>query len=139
MKARNSPKARRRDKGVTSELLPGVGIGKVNFHGREPTAFDRVKKGVRGMRQCTRVDDDSVEALVGRCVHPIDQQALMVALPTHHFNVQSPRGLRQPRMDLFEGRSAVDLRLTLAEAVEIRTAEHQDAEQRRGPAPPGCR
>ena len=139
VKARHSSEACGRDEGLASELLPGVGIGKVNFHSGEPAAFDGVKEGVGRMGQRTRVDYDTVEALVGCCVHPIDQQALMVALPAHHFDLQSPRGLSQPRMDLFEGRRAVDLRLTLTQAVEIRAAEHQDTEQRGGPAPPGRR
>jgi hypothetical protein len=82
-----------------------------------------------GVREAARVDHDAVAAPAGG-VDPVDQRALVVGLEGLQARPSLARHVLQVRVDLAQGRGAVDLGLALPEEVEVGAVQHQDAHRR---------
>src|SRR6478609_4781990 len=109
---------------VVAELLAGVDVADVHLDAGHPAGRERVAQGDRGVGVARGVDDEAGDAGTA-LLHPVDEGALVVALPEVEQQTGSPGGLEAERLDVGEGRAAVDLRLALAEEVEVGAVEHQ--------------
>ena len=120
---------------VVDRLAP-VDVGDVQLDDRAGKHLQRVEDRDRGEGEAGRVDDDA-GALVDRLVDPVDDLALAVRLVEANGRVAGR--LAAHRLDLGERRRAVDLRLALAEPVQVRAVEDVDRFHRLSPISPGSR
>ena len=99
-------------------------VGNMDLDDRKLRGVQRVEQGDRGVGKGAGVDDDAGIA-VARRLDAVDQHALVVALREFDREPQ-PLGFGPAcLLDVGQGLAAVDLRLTLAQHVEIGPVEHQ--------------
>jgi len=67
-------------------------------------------------------------------MQPVDQRPLMVRLEEHHINAEPARRTGHQRLDVIERLSAIDLRLTSSEEVQVRPVHHQYPQHHASPS-----
>src|SRR5919108_196656 len=91
-------------------LLAVVDVREVNLHDRRGQQFERVANRVRVMGPRSWVDNDTV-CPVERVVAPIHVLAFVVRLPAPYVAAELGGPFVNSRLELVEGRPAVDLRI----------------------------
>ena len=110
---------------MVAEAFALVDVRDVDLDHRPVEGLERVKDGDGGMGEGGRIDDDA-RGGVPRLVDPVDQLALVVGLPEVDDQPVRGGGRDAQCLDVGEGGGAVDLRLSLAEEVEVGSVEHED-------------
>jgi hypothetical protein len=111
------------------ELLARVDVREVHLDHRQLARDQRVAQRHTRVCQPAGVDDDRA-VRAARRLDAVDQLALVVGLERLHGRAALGRQLAQARVDLGQGGAAVDLRLALAEQVQIRAVQDQDLHRR---------
>src|ERR1700685_1128863 len=107
------------------EGLALVDIGNVHFDDRPGEGVERVEDGDRGVGEGGGIDDDAGGALAGG-VNEVDDLVFAVALMELDRKPELLADAAAVRLDLGERLAAVNLRLTLAEQIEIGTVQDDD-------------
>jgi len=102
----------------------------MDFDDRDSDRGDRVGDRVGVMRVRAGIDDDAAAGLAGS-VQRVDDRTFGVVLLADDLDAELFRARGDRGIDLREGDRSVDLRLALAEQVEIRPVYDQDAHRRR--------
>src|SRR5690606_2575731 len=110
----------------SSELFARVDIGDVDLGEREQHPGERVAEGYRGVSESSRVDHDALAILASR-VNRIDQDAFVIALHAAHLEACFGSRFCSDPFDVCQRMSAVYLRFSGAEQVEVRAVDEQDA------------
>src|SRR5262249_27627150 len=101
-----------------TERLARVNVRQVHFISADLHRLDGVAQRVRVVRQSAGVEDQPLHpAPLG--VELVDQRPLVIALKNSKLEPQLARPGAQPRVELGELRRAVDLRLALAQKVQV--------------------
>src|SRR5262245_53826676 len=98
-----------------------VDVCDVQLDDRAVEHLQGVKDRQRREGECGRIDDDTGSA-VDRLMDPADDLGLAVRLP--EFDRVGARRLAAIALDIGQGRLAVDFRLALAQAIEVRTIQN---------------
>ena len=114
-----------RDVGVVAEALALVDVGDVHLDHRPLEGVEGVEDGDRGVGEGAGIDGDSNGLLAG-LVDPVDDLALPVRLQEAEGEAELGGQRGAVALDVGEGLVAVDLRLALAEEVEVRSVEDID-------------
>ena len=108
--------------GVVPEALALVHVRDVHLEDRALEGVERVEDGDRGVGEGARVDDDAAGALP-RLVDPVDDLVFAVALVEAEAELQLRRQRAAGGLDVGESLVPVDMRLALAQKIEVRTVE----------------
>ena len=127
----------RTDIGVMAEAFTLVDVGKMHLDHRQLGGIESIEQGDGGMAVGAGIDDDATIGLA-RGLYAIDQHALVVALGELDGDPQALGFAPAGFLDVGQGLAAVDLRLPLAQHVEIGPVEHQHRLRSR-PTPGGLR
>ncbi|OPZ04388.1 MAG: hypothetical protein BWZ08_02709 [candidate division BRC1 bacterium ADurb.BinA292] len=119
----------RRDR-PAAELLAGVDVGDMHFDHRQADPRDRVAQRHRRVAVTPRVDDHAVAA-VARPVQRVDQLPFLIALVKFHVDRQTARLPAQPVLQILQRLMTVDFGLAVAEQVQIRAVQHENAHDAR--------
>src|SRR3954454_19591418 len=115
--------------GVLPELLARVHVRHVHLHDRHVRARDRVPQRHRRVRVGAGVqhhaDDVPGGVAAARLLHPVDELALVVALPGLHLQAVAVRLLPAEGLHVRQRRRPVDRRLPGAQQVQVRAVEHE--------------
>lgn len=108
-----------------TKFFTGMDIGEMNFYGRNFDARDGVAQGDAGVGIGGGVQNDGVEYPLG-LLNPRNQFALHVRLSEVNFRSQLPGPFADGGLDVRQGGPAIDIRLALAEEIEIWPVEKKD-------------
>ena len=106
------------------EALTLVDVGKMNLDSRSLGCIQRIEQGHGRMGVGAGIDDDAGIPLAGS-LYEVDQNALMIALREFDRKTQAQCFGPARFLDVRQGLVAVDLRLPLAQHVEIWPVEYQ--------------
>ena len=124
--ARDDPTTDRGDHRMVPEGFAGVNIREMDLNGGDP---DR-RNGVAQVDACVSigrgVQDDHIKLAFG-LLYPLDQLALEVGLAKPDVDSASLSETSYLRFDVRKRCSSVNLRLTLAQEIQIGTVQEQDA------------
>ena len=113
--------------GVAAEFLALADVGDVHLDGgARGDALQGVVQGDAGVGVGAEVDDESLGAAVGERVDAVDERALVVGLEEADRHAELPGLGADESLKVLERGRAVDLRLALAEPVEIGTVKDGD-------------
>src|SRR5207302_9315440 len=120
----HSPRGTRGD-AAGAELLAGVDVGDVHLHHRHRERLETIVEGKRVVRERARVDDDPGR---GRrlLLQEVDDLAFVVALEQRHLRVALSRGFANHLVQVGQRSGAVDVRLALAEQVQVGAVDDAD-------------
>src|SRR5258708_11787072 len=107
------------------ERLALVHIGNVHRDDRRYEGVQRVEDGDRRMGEGGGVDDDAGGALAS-AVNPVDKLVFAIALMKLNRKPKLAADAAAVRFDVGERFAAIDLRLALAEQIEIWTVQDDD-------------
>src|SRR5438045_475901 len=119
----------RRDQGLVPELLPGVDVGKVNFDGGDSGGGNGITQRNTGMGVGRSVENDDVE-LVFCLLNPGDEFACEIGLAEVDVGSGFSGTLADLGFDIGQGGPSVQLRLALAEEVQVGAIEKEDLHSR---------
>jgi hypothetical protein len=105
----------------------------VDLDGGKADGGDGVAERDRRMRVRAGVEENGVEP-AGGLVDPLDELALVVRLARVDLDAELRAEAAERRVDLRERRTAVDIRLTRPEEVEVGPMKDEDSQSR--PPPP---
>src|SRR3990170_7349403 len=103
-------------------LLPLGDVREMDLDDRPPEELDGVADRVAVVRPRTRVEDDPVRP-APRVVAPVDELALVVRLEAADGDVECPRPLVDPRLELVVGEAAVESRIAVRKCVQVRSVD----------------
>ena len=106
-------------------LLALEDVREVHLHDGHGEELERVADRPRVVRPGTGIRDHAVRPLV-RLVAPVDELALVVRLPAARRALELEGPLVDPRLELGEPETAVELGITASEHVEIDAVQHRD-------------
>src|SRR5208282_5662073 len=110
---------------MAPEVLALMHVGDVHFDDGPFESMERVEDGDRRVGEGSRIDDDAGRASP-RFVDPVDDLVLAIALMELDLEPELAADAPAIRLDLGEHLAAVNLRLALAEQVEIGTVQDSD-------------
>ena len=112
----------RSDDGGVTEFLTLVDIGHMYLHHRKRNGGDGIAQGISIMGKGTGIENNTV-ILQGSLVYAVDENALVIRL--NEIEGDAERGCRvvQNVVDFVESSGAVNVRLTQAGHIKIRSVE----------------
>src|SRR6266849_2889936 len=111
-----------------SKLLARVDVGEVDLHHREGKRLQAIVEGERVVRERSRVDDHAGRTRRLR-LQAVDDLPLAVALAKGHLHFQLRRTRSHHVVQVWQRPRAVDLRLPLAEKVQVGSVDDHDLSQ----------
>src|SRR5712692_3331218 len=111
-----------------SKLLARVDVRDVNLHHRERKRLQTIVDGERVVRERARVDDHAGRTRRLR-LKEVDDLSLAVALEKGHLHIQLGRARSHHVGQFCQRPRAVDLRLPLAEKVQVGSVDDQELSQ----------
>ena len=105
-----------------TEFLPGMDVRKMNLNGWQINCRDGISECHTGVGIGGGIQNDDVE-LAPRFLNPIDQLALDIRLPEFNFRFELRGPFTDPGLDVRQCRPPINLRLPLAEEVEVGAVE----------------
>ena len=110
---------------VMSKLFTSEGIAQVDLNEWNRYREERIPQRNARVRERAGIKDDECDALRGRTLHAVDQIVFGVTLETGQLMPESGSYARTARLDIPERGRAVNVRLTRAEQVQIRTVDKE--------------
>jgi hypothetical protein len=107
------------------EALAPMHVRDVHLEDWKVAGVQRVEDRDGSMGEGSGVDDDPTR-LLARCVNPIDDLIFAVALVEADFEFQLLRQGPAVALDTRERLMAVDMRLALAQKVQVRSVQDED-------------
>jgi len=123
---RNNAQGDGRHIGSLPEGLAGIDIREMDFHDWKRGRNQRVPERHARMGETTGIDQDRRVVAHG-LLNPIDQLTLMVGLKTFNLDTDRLGRGRQLRIKFGQGLGPIDLGLTLAEQVQIRSMDNENS------------
>src|SRR5579859_2349786 len=120
----HSPRGARRH-AAGAELFAGVNVGDMHLHHRHRERLETIVEGERVVRQRPGVDDDPSRAR-GLLLQEVDDLALVVALEQRNLAMTLACGFANQLVQVGQGAGAVDLRLALAQQVQVGPVDDDD-------------
>src|SRR4051794_12958966 len=112
------------DDRLAPPLLPLVDVGQVHLDDRDRERLERIMDRPRVVRPGGGIDDDRVDGVV-RVVAPLDELALVVRLAAQDGELELPRPLVDPALELGDRQPSVQPRVAAAEDVQIDAVEDE--------------
>jgi hypothetical protein len=107
------------------ERLAFVHVGNMDFDDRPLKGVQRIEDGDRRMGEGGGIDDNAGCALAGG-VNPLDDLVFAIALMKLNRKPEAAANAAAVRLHIGQRLAAVDLRLALAEQIEIGTVQDND-------------
>ena len=109
---------------LVPELLALADVSDVDLDHRERAAGDRITKDDRRVGQAPGIHDGTRGACL--LLQEIDERAFVVRLERQELHARLARDIRAAPLDLLQRRRPVELRLALAQRVQVRAVHEKE-------------
>ena len=114
--------ANRGDKRLVPETLPGMDVGEMDFDDRNLGGYDGVPNRQTSVSIGGGVENDRVIP-ASSFLDPVNELTLVIGLAEVDLDPKRLGPCPDHRLDLLQGRSAIDFRLPLPEEIQVRPVE----------------